>query len=453
MKDSELKAISIYITNKNTGQKIEKVDLSILVGNNFEKLPILKLNKSVTHQEIMGFGGAFTEAAASVFNKLSAEKKDEIIEAYFGESGNRYNMARTHINSCDFSLGNYAYCETPGDTQLNNFSISRDKELLIPLIKDALYHAKTPIKILASPWSPPAWMKTNGEMNNGGKLKKEYRNVWATYYCKYINAYEKENIPIWGITIQNEPDAKQTWDSCIYSAEEERDFIRDNLGPELKKRGLLNKKVIIWDHNRDIMVERARIVLKDPEAAKYVWGTGFHWYNGDHFDEVQKVHEEFPDKKLIFTEGCQENGPHIASWGLGERYATSIINDLNRWTVAWIDWNLILDERGGPNHVGNYCSAPIIIDTKSMDILYQSSYYYLGHFSRFIHRGDKIIDCDCKTDDLLALSAINSTGTTKTVIMNKNDSHVDFIYDNNGTVIPISLPSRSIITVIDNSVN
>jgi len=201
------------------------------------------------------------------------------------------------------------------------------------------------------------------------------------------------------------------------------------------------------------MVERARIVLKDPEAAKYVWGTGFHWYNGDHFDEVQKVHEEFPDKKLIFTEGCQENGPHIASWGLGERYATSIINDLNRWTVAWIDWNLILDERGGPNHVGNYCSAPIIIDTKSMDILYQSSYYYLGHFSRFIHRGDKIIDCDCKTDDLLALSAINSTGTTKTVIMNKNDSHVDFIYDNNGSDIPISLPSRSIVTVIDNSVN
>ena len=447
------KTISVYITSKDTGQKVEEVDISHLLTTKSIESPTIKLYKNETRQEILGFGGAFTEAAASVYNKLDTEKKGEIIKAYFGEQGNDYSMARTHINSCDFSLGNYSYCDTPGDTELNYFSISRDKELLIPFVQDAMDHANTPIHILASPWSPPAWMKTNGQMNHGGKIKDEYRTAWASYFCKYINAYEKEGIPIWGISVQNEPAAKQRWDSCIYTAEEERDFIRDYLGPALESRNLLDKKVIIWDHNRDIMVERARTVLNDPEAAKYVWGTGFHWYNGDHFDAVQKDHDEFPGKHLIFTEGCQENGPHIGSWDLGERYATSIINDLNRWTVAWIDWNLILDERGGPNQVGNYCSAPIIVDIRSQDILYQSSYYYLGHFSRFIKRGDKIIGCECKTDDLLALAAVNTSGIVTAVVMNKKDVSAEFKYQNGDTNIPLSIPGRSIVTLVDDSIH
>ena len=321
--------------------------------------------------------------------------------------------------------------------------------MLIPFIKNAIEEAETPVQIMASPWSPPAWMKTNGQMNHGGKLKEEFRDTWAIYYCKYINAYEKEGIPIWGISVQNEPAAKQTWDSCIYTAEEERDFIRDHLGPALESRGLLDKKVIIWDHNRDIMVERTRTVLNDTETAKYVWGTGFHWYNGDHFDAVQQVHDEFPDKELIFTEGCQENGPHIGSWDLGERYATSIINDLNRWTSAWIDWNLILDENGGPNHVGNYCSAPIIVDTSTQEILYQSSYYYLGHFSRFIKRGDRIIECENKTENLLALASINDSGIATTIVMNKNNSHENCTYMNGNVILNLCIPSRSIVTLIN----
>tara|TARA_B100001123_G_C15299292_1_gene1020435 strand:+ start:817 stop:2178 length:1362 start_codon:yes stop_codon:yes gene_type:complete len=445
--------ISVYITAKNSGHKVTQINLSHLLCRNNTNIPTIKLNKSETRQEILGFGGAFTEAAASVYHKLDNEKKEEIIQAYFGKQGNEYSMARTHINSCDFSLGNYSYCETPGDTELNDFSISRDKEMLIPFVQDALEHAKTPINILASPWSPPAWMKTNGQMNNGGKLKDEYRKAWAKYYCKYIIAYEKEGIPIWGISVQNEPAATQTWDSCIYTATEERDFVRDYLGPALGNSNFLNKKLIIWDHNRDIMVERAQTILNDPEAAKYVWGTGFHWYDGDHFDAVQQLHDEFPNKQLIFTEGCQENGPHIGSWELGERYATSIINDLNRWAVAWIDWNLILDERGGPNHVGNYCSAPIIVDTHSQEILYQSSYYYLGHFSKFIKRGDKIIGSECKTDDLLTLAAIKTSGMVTTVIMNKKNVSAEFKYQNGDTIIPLSIPKRCIITVVDGSVH
>ena len=440
---------SIFISSKSSKEQIKKINIEELTSN--EKgshLDSLSINRDQIKQQILGFGGAFTESSSSIYKSLNPEKKEEIIEAYFGHTGNQYNMGRTHINSCDFSLENYAHCDTPGDIELSTFSISRDKKMIIPFIKDAIKQSLDNIKILASPWSPPAWMKTNKEMNNGGKLINKYRSSWANYYCKYIEYYEREEIPIWGISIQNEPEAKQTWDSCLYSAEEERDFIKHFLGPALEHHDLLSKKVVIWDHNRDVMVERTRKVLEDPIASKYVWGTGFHWYNGDHFEAVQQVHDEFPDKNLIFTEGCQENGPHIGSWKLGERYATSIINDLNRWTRAWLDWNLILNETGGPNHVGNYCSAPIIVDTQSDTILYQSSYYYIGHFSRFLKRGDQIVKSNLESKTLLALSSINKSDELTSVVMNKSDQNIDFTYSIDEIKLKLKIPSRSIITII-----
>ena len=440
----------IFITSKNDSSKRISPstikELSKDIANIKSKITIEPKNQ---RQKILGFGGSFTEASSSIYKELDEEKKEEIIESYFGENGNKYSMARTHINSCDFSLGNYAHVEDKNDLELKTFSLERNKISLIPMINDALKKRKNNIRIMASPWSPPAWMKTTGKMNFGGKLKSEYRDTWADYYCKFIENCEKENVPIWGLSIQNEPEAKQTWDSCIYTAEEERDFIKNHLGPSLEKHNLLDRKIIIWDHNRDVMVERARTVLSDPGAAKYVWGTGFHWYCGDHFDNVQKVHDEFPDKQLIFTEGCQEGGPHIGSWDLGERYATSIINDLNRWTVAWIDWNLILNEQGGPNHVGNYCSAPIIVDTRSQDLLYQSSYYYIGHFSRFILPGDKIIDSKNTNDTINVLSSINDQNIVSTVIQNKNDSCVELNYNRDNVSFVFTIPERSIVTVVD----
>ena len=432
----------------NNDNRLTKINIKPLIKNKSSKR-FIKIHKENLKQTVLGFGGSFTESSASIYHNLSQTKKDEIIEAYFGETGNNYSIGRTHINSCDFSLENYAHCETPGDIDLKNFSISRNKKDLIPFIKDALRITKNKFRIMASPWSPPAWMKTNSQMNEGGKLKEEYKRAWADYYCKFIEFYHKEEVPIWGISVQNEPEAKQTWDSCLYTAEEERDFIKYYLGPSLERHNLSDKKVIIWDHNRDMMVERARTVLKDPEAAKFVWGTGFHWYCGDHFDNVQKVHDEFPDKNLIFTEGCQEGGPHLGSWDLGERYATSIINDLNRWTVAWLDWNLILDTQGGPNHVGNYCSAPMIVDTNTQEILYQSSYFYIGHFSRFIKQGDSILEIENDTN-LLSLSSVSKhKDKINTVILNKSNASESFKYLGANTSVDLTIPERSIITLTE----
>ncbi len=448
MNDNELK---LFITSKKSLKRISQASPNELFEGNIKSKCKITVEPKNSRQQILGFGGSFTEASSSIYKNLDQEKKEEITEAYFGKNGNKYSMARTHINSCDFSLSNYAHVEDEKDLGLHTFSLERNKESLIPMIKDALRKRKNKIKIMASPWSPPAWMKTTGHMNFGGKLKDEHRKTWADYYCKFIEHCKKEGVPIWGVSVQNEPEAKQTWDSCLYTAEEERDFIKNYLGPSFERHNLLDKKIIIWDHNRDIMVERSRTVLSDPDAAKYVWGTGFHWYCGNHFDNVQKVHDEFPDKQLIFTEGCQEGGPHIGSWDLGERYATSIINDLNRWTVAWLDWNLILNEQGGPNHVGNYCSAPIIVDTKSQELLYQSSYYYIGHFSRFILPGDRIINSIVENKDVDVLSSINcDENKIHTIIQNKNEKPTEVNYNRSDLSCEFTIPARSIITVVDN---
>jgi glucosylceramidase len=409
--------------------------------------PTITIDPRKRFQKMEGFGGAFTESAAVTWQKLPAEKQAEVMRAYFDpHDGLGYTMGRTHINSCDFAQGNYAHDEVAGDFALQHFSLARDRAAILPMLKEAL-RLSGGLKLFASPWSPPAWMKTNRQMNGGGRLLPECRDVWARYYCRYIREYEKEGIPFWGLTVQNEPEASQSWDSCLYSAEEERDFVRDYLGPTLRKEGLGHLNLMIWDHNRDAIYDRARVVYDDPLAAQYVWGAAFHWYMGDHFDNLTALHEAFPDKQLLFSEGCQEGGPHPGEWGVGERYGRSIINDLNRWTVAWVDWNLMLDERGGPNHVGNYCSAPILVDTQAGQPLYQSSFYYLGHFSRYIRPGAERILYAGTTDDLETTAFLNPDGRIAVVVMNRTEQAIPFALQCHNQAASTISPAHSIMTL------
>jgi glucosylceramidase len=412
-----------YLTARDTADRLTAREPVVLDDRPRRELPAVLVDPGKQFQRIEGFGGAFTEAAATTFYRMSPENQQRILRAYFDRTeGHGYSLCRTHINSCDFSLGNYAYTEVAGDVELKHFSIERDRRALLPMIQAAQRAAGANLKLLASPWSPPAWMKTNGQMNRGGALRPEYRDAWARYVARYIREYEREGVFIWAVTVQNEPAAAtQVFDSCVYSAEEEKDFVRDHLGPTLERAGLGHVKILIWDHNRDWMVERARVAYEDPRASRYIWGTAFHWYGCDKFENVQLVHDAWPDKKLLFTEGCQEGGPHLGSWDLGERYARSIIHDLNRWTVGWMDWNLVLDETGGPNHVGNFCSAPIIADTKNDQLIFQSSYDYLGHFSRFIRPGAARVLCASTRDDLEVTGFLNPDGAVTVVVLNRTD--------------------------------
>jgi len=422
-----MKKVQVVQTARDTGDRLTpKADLTLRSGV-VEAPHSVHVDASRCFQTIEGFGGAFTESAAVTFYKLPVEKQAEVLRAYFDPAtGHGYTLCRTHIGSCDFSRGNYAYDEVANDHELVHFSIDCDRPALLPMIRDAFQAAGGPIKLLATPWSPPAWMKTNGQMSRGGKLKPDCRQTWANYYCRYVREYQQENIPIWGLSVQNEVEAAQTWESCLYSPEEERDFVRDYLGPALHREGLSDIRLLVFDHNRDHMLDHARVIYDDPAAAQYVWGAAFHWYVGDWFDNVQRLHDAYPEKQLLFTEGCQEGGPHLGEWSLGERYAKSMINDLNRWTTGWVDWNLVLDETGGPNHVGNYCSAPIVIDTLSCEILYQSSYYYIGHFSRYIRPGATRIVSGSDSEALETTAFLNTDGRIAVIVLNRTSRTVPF---------------------------
>lgn len=406
------------------------------------------LDDSITFQEMIGFGGAFTESSAYNLIRINKEQREAAIKAYFDpEEGLGYTMGRVSIHGCDFSLHSYTYIEE-GDKELNTFDISRDEKWVIPLIKDAEKYAKQPIQLLASPWSPPAFMKDNNSMIYGGKLLPEYRDAWAQYYIKFIEEYRKHGLTLWGITVQNEPAAVQRWDSCIYTAEEERDFVKNHLGPALEQSSASDVKLLIWDHNRDIIVERASTVLSDPEAAKYVWGTAFHWYVSEEFENVGKVHDLFPDKGLLFTEGCQEGGVHMNRWDTGERYARNMIGDFNNHCQGYIDWNLFLDNIGGPNHVNNLCDSPIIVDIWPQQLIMQSSYYYIGHFSKYIKPGARRIQLENSHKDLSATAFKNPDGTTVLVVLNETDDNHVFRIKYQNQTYEIKISKHAIQTVI-----
>lgn len=433
------------ITAKYTEDRLSKKnDIDLENSSKFKQIARVETEQEC--QVMLGFGGAFTEAAAVTLFKMSDDLRQEVIEKYYDkESGLAYNLGRIHIHSCDFSLNNYTYVNE-GDKSLDSFDISRDKMFIIPLIREAIDQRGDILSILASPWSPPAWMKTNNNMNKGGKLLPEYFESWALYYAKFIKAYEDEGIDIWGLTVQNEPEAAQRWDSCIYTAEEERDFIKNHLGPTLHKAGYEDKRLLIWDHNRDVIVHRAKVVLEDPEAAKYVWGTGFHWYVSEEFENIGKVHDMFQNKHLLFTEGCQEGGPKIGEWFVGERYGRNMIGDFNNWCEGYIDWNIVLDEAGGPNHVNNLCSAPIIADTVNDSLHYNSSYYYIGHFSKYIDAGAKRLISSCSIDGVYMVAFKNMDDRIVIVIMNENEKSQEISIKINDKFLNVILLEHSIAT-------
>ncbi len=420
--------MTCYITDEK--RNLEQHSVSLEEGNGGE-MKLVKVLPDTTFQTYFGMGGAFTEAAGYTWSRMSSENRKKLTDLYFGKDGAGYSFCRTHIQSCDFALGNYSYIEDSTDTELRTFQIDRDKKYLIPLIQSAIECAKghgTNLDLLASPWSPPAFMKTNEEMNHGGKLKEKYQSMWASMIVKYIEKYKEEGIDITRLTVQNEPKATQTWDSCLYTGSEERDFACNYLKPALNEAGLDGVRINVWDHNKELLLERARECLDGDKAKKDISGVAFHWYSGDHFEQIAQTAREFPGKELIFTEGCVEYSRYRDQSDLSkaERYAHDILGNFNAGANAFIDWNLFLDKEGGPNHVGNYCDAPIMCDTDKGEIKINKSYYYISHFSRFVAPGARRIFVSRYTDKIECLGFANPDNSIVLVVFNRTDDDVDF---------------------------
>ncbi|MGK0389099.1 MAG: glucosylceramidase [Maribacter sp.] len=416
----------------------------------------IKLSPEETFQTITGFGGSFTEASASLLNRLGKENRAKIIEAYFGDNGAKYSLTRTHMNSCDFSLSNYSYASVEGDKALDSFSIKEDKDDLIPMIKEAMAASNEGFKIISSPWTAPPWMKDNKDWR-GGKLLPEYYDTWALFFSKYIDAYKAEGIDIWGITVENEPLGNaNNWESMHYSAEEMNAFVANHLGPKLEA----DKQDVVllgYDQNRDHLSHWVDVMYKDEAAAKYFDGTAIHWYAStyDFFPKtLQYAHNAAPNKYLIQTEACVDSeipkwkddqwywSKEATDWGWDwateedkhlhpkyapvNRYAEDIIGCLNNWVDGWIDWNMVLDKQGGPNWFKNWCVAPVIVDPEADEVYFTPIYYTLSHFSRYIRPGAKRIGFDSSDNSIKVTAAQNPDGSIAIVVFNPEQKAKSF---------------------------
>ena len=445
---SDTMKIEVYETSE-AGNKLTKLE----TFPDAEKTVKITINPEEKFQEITGFGGSFTEASAYLLNELSKENRDKIIEAYFGESGAKYSLTRTHINSSDFSLENYSYAPVKDDMDLENFSIDEDRDDIIPMIKDAMAVSKDGFKIISSPWTAPPWMKDNNDWK-GGKLLPKYYDTWALFFSKYLDEYEKEGIDIWGITVENEPLGNDSnWESMHYTPEEMNEFVINHLGPQLQNDGHENVKILGYDQNRDSeMIEWIDAMYGNEEAAKYFDGTAIHWYAStyDVFPEaLQYAHNAAPDKYLIQTEATADAevpvwkddkwywSKEATDWGWDwapedkkylhpkyvpvYRYARDMIGTLNNWVDGWIDWNMVLDRQGGPNWAENWCLAPVIVDPEKDEVYFTPLYHTMAHFSRYIRPGAVRIGHSHNDEEILLTAVQKPDKSIAVVILNQSE--------------------------------
>lgn len=411
------------------------------------KLETQRINiySEIKFQEILGFGGALTSSSGYVLSNLDENLCNKIIEEYFSSNGLNYCFCRLPIGSSDFSPKSYSYSYKK---DLSDFSIEEDEKYIIPFIKKAQEYCLN-LQFLATPWSPPSFMKNNKTLKFGGKLLDKYKDLYANYLIKYILEYKKNNININYITTQNEPNAMQVWESCIYSAHEESEFIKKYLYPKLKEQNL-STKILIWDHNKDNILYRVLDTISDSEINSYISGFAFHWYTGTHFENIKLLHDLFPNKLIFQTEGCTGYSNFKPEDELfnAELYASEIIGDLNSGTNTFIDWNIVLDYNGGPNHKKNYCNSPIMINNENSDYIKTPSFYYIAQFSKYIKPGARRIAFSRFTEKLDVIAFQNPNNSVIIVLLNRNDYNIEYNLCYKNQFIHDNMDSHAIVTFI-----
>lgn len=409
---------------------------------------LINVHPSVEYQPVVGIGGAFTESAATVWQRLPAEKQAELIEAYFSrEKGIGYSFGRLSMGSCDFSLEDYTYVQE-GDRTLGSFDISHDEKAIFPMVRAAQKYGA--LTLFASPWSPPAYMKTSGS-RIGGRLKKECYPLWAKYFRKYVEACAGHGVPIWGVTMQNEPRHHQLWESCLYSAEEESAFL-GYLGPALDGTGV---KILCYDHCRERVIDRADAVIGG-ENGRYCAGIAHHWYSGEYFGDLRAFAAKYPGKLCIASESCAPvRGKGINAereLEIAERYGRDLWGCFSNGVHAYCDWNLILDENGGPSHNRENrlvsADAPVFGLLGEGRILYRLAYYYIGHYSKFVRPGARVIASSSCRKELEATAFKNPDGTLVCVILNRSDGQHPCRIRIGGHLQRVDMAPHSIVTAV-----
>jgi len=472
-------------------------------------------------QTIDGIGSSLTESSAFVLASVSPDTRRSILEELFGESGANFPIIRTHMGSCDFSVeGRYSYAEEKNDRDLENFTLQPDRQGFsqqkYPAIKDTTYDLLPLIKevnqlknaqsdkefrIVASPWTAPAWMKDNNAYfgdGTGGALEKENYNLFARYFLEYFKAMEEEGINIWAVTPVNEPEGNNgSWESMQFDPASEAEFVGQHLGPAIENSNFDQVKIFGFDQNRPELPHWAEGLMANENARKYLDGFAIHWYASTFkvFEDIlDSIHHVYPDQTIIHTEGCvdnlgleggdwaedpdgwQEEGwfnndqwwweKNATDWGYKvpwgnelhamyaptHRYARNIIVGINNWMTGFIDWNAVLDKNGGPNHVGNFCGAPVMIDIENHDIYYTPVFDVLKHFSTTIRPGDKALRATpmkgAFADSLFVGATLSQENNVVVSMLNVTRDPIAFNLQLGDYSAKITAPGNSIQTLI-----
>lgn len=524
------KTLEILSTAENGDVSARKENVAFKQGT--PRGTVILVRPEVVKQTIDGIGTSFTESSAFVLAHLTKQKRQQVMETIFGEKGANFSLTRTHIGACDFSVrGKYSYADVKGDLKLDNFSIAPDKEGfrkseypgvkdeaydLLPMIQEAIAiksrQQDKELRIIASAWTAPAWMKDieewyipgspkNNWQGTGGSLKPHYVPTYADYLVKYLDAYQAEGVRIWGLTPVNEPYGNNgQWESMHFTPETQNDFIKNQLGPKLHAGNHADVKLLTYDHNRDGLEKWTDLLFADPVTAKYLYGAAIHWYESTFrvFEDVlDRVIRKFPKFAIIHTEGCiddlgkpapagildpvrfKESGwfnndsfwwnKNATDWGYSatwvgvnaadhpiytpvHRYARNIIVSLNHAVRGWIDWNIVLDRTGGPNHVGNFCGAPIMIDPATEQVYYTPIFHVLAQFSKTIRPGDTVVQTDTHlagldSDALHACATLNSTRVLSVQLLNTTKQPIRYSLQIGSKCAEIRIAANSVQTV------
>lgn len=430
---------------------MKKIETNILAKKYFEKTNIffepydpsyewniVRCYKELKKQMWYGMGGSITESSAYNFYSLPKEKQEELLDLYYGIDGLNYNLGRISIGSNDFCLASYEYTKKE---DLSDFSIEKEQEYILPMLKEI--QKRKILSLVASPWSPPSWMKENHDLYHGDKLKKDYYNTYAKYLNLFLESFQKEGFEIDYITMQNEPNASQRWESCKFTLEEQKEFVMDYLCDSLKDK---KTKILVWDHNKENLVDVANTLLI---ANEKIAGIAIHSYQGTHAKNIQLVRDKYQEKLIFHTEGCCGFSKYNEEEWVrdAEYYLINMISDMNEGLNGYIDWNLFVDWEGGPNHQGNYCKSPIISNEEKNDFYKTPIYYYLLHMS-LIKRGFSIIPLDTYRPDLLGVSATDGKQIV-TTLLNVTEEEIEIDYVVNEKRVHDYLKPHSIVTFIE----
>jgi len=439
------KKVQIWMTKGDESVKLQQQNALAFVNtsNNFQNIEIDDTQK---FQYIDGFGYTLTGGSVEVINRLSPSKRKALLNELFGNDKNSISISylRLSIGASDLDGEVFSYNDLPEgqtDPSLSKFSLARDKDL-ISMLKEIL--AINPkIKIIAAPWSPPVWMKDNGK-SIGGSLKTEYYDVYAKYFVKYIQGMQKEGITINAITPQNEPLHPGNNPSLLMVSDQQRDFIKQSLGPIFKSNNI-KTKIVVYDHNCN-KPEYAINILNDSAANQYIDGSAFHLYEGD-ISALSTVHDAHPDKNLYFTEqwtGAKGTFNEDLNW----HTRNVVIGSMRNWSKIALEWNLANDTQYKPHTPGGCteCKGAITV-SDSENFTRNVAYYIIAHASKFVPANSQRI-ASTQTENLATVAFKTPEGKTVLIVQNNNKSDESFNIKYNQKIAPVTITGSSVATYI-----